>query len=142
MNFDTGYSNATTDPDDHLAKAISLLAESKKWRTTPDAASGSDDLKYHRALLDEARLHLDIATALRPNAKAAAPSRNRDAPPRQGQRWEAEEEQQLCELWEGGRSVDEIAATLQRKPGGIRSRLNRLYPENPPFNRATESRTI
>jgi len=39
--------------------------------------------------------------------------------------WTEEEEQQLTNLYNEGKQIKEIAATLQRQPGGIKSRLKK-----------------
>ena len=42
------------------------------------------------------------------------------------EKWSAEEDEQLSELYRSGKSVREIATTLNRQEGAIRSRLAKL----------------
>ncbi|PZF79318.1 hypothetical protein [Jiangella anatolica] len=50
-------------------------------------------------------------------------------------RWTAEEEEVLARLHGEGRSISDIARTMQRQPGGIRSRLERLGLQTPEVER-------
>lgn len=47
-------------------------------------------------------------------------------PDRAGQPWEASEDQQLCEEFDAGKTVAEIAQVHQRTRGAVESRLERL----------------
>jgi DNA-binding NarL/FixJ family response regulator len=49
--------------------------------------------------------------------------------PRAYASWSENEEQELLALYDAGRSTREIAGTLSRQPGAIRSRLKKLRPE-------------
>ncbi|VVB76131.1 Uncharacterised protein [uncultured archaeon] len=40
--------------------------------------------------------------------------------------WTKEEEQQLTQLYNEGKQINEIATTLQRQQGGIKSRLKKI----------------
>jgi len=42
------------------------------------------------------------------------------------EKWDAAQDEQLAQLFRAGRSVRELAETLQRQPGAIRSRLTKL----------------
>lgn len=46
--------------------------------------------------------------------------------PRAYEKWSAEEDGQLTELFRSGKNVKEIAGTLHRQEGAIRSRLTKL----------------
>ncbi len=46
--------------------------------------------------------------------------------PRAYEKWSAEEDARLTELFRSGKNVQEIAAILHRQPGAIRSRLVKL----------------
>ena len=46
--------------------------------------------------------------------------------PRAYEKWESPEDNELVTFYQGGKKVDEIAQLLQRQPGAIRSRLDKL----------------
>ena len=52
--------------------------------------------------------------------------------PRAYEKWSAQEDEQLSGLCRNGKSVKEIAATLHRQEGAIRSRLVKLNLVGPP----------
>ena len=52
----------------------------------------------------------------------------RESHPRAYEPWSADEEGQLHSLYESGRSIEEIASRLERRPSAIRSRLRRILP--------------
>lgn len=67
-------------------------------------------------------------------AAAAALERRGPLPGMVGKRWTPEEEGRLLAAFDGGKTVKDIAAELERKPGGVRSRLvllGRLAPRRP-----------
>lgn len=51
-----------------------------------------------------------------------------------GTPWSSEDEQKLCDLWDAGARLEEIANKLNRTPGAIASRLHkphgRIYPQD------------
>lgn len=53
-------------------------------------------------------------------------ARIREKYPRAYESWQKEEEQRLIELHLANKTIDEIGNTLQRQPGAIRSRLDKL----------------
>ena len=59
-------------------------------------------------------------------ADAAAARRPRELPANVGKPWTLEEDQLLCEGFDGGLSIAELAEKHARAKGGIRSRLIRL----------------
>jgi hypothetical protein len=59
-------------------------------------------------------------------AAAAALERRAPQPGMVGKRWSADEEARLIAAFDAGKSVKDIAAELERKRGGVRSRLVRL----------------
>jgi len=50
----------------------------------------------------------------------------KEASPNAYKPWTKEEEQQLTTLYNEGKKTKEIATTLQRQQGGIRSRLKKI----------------
>ena len=60
------------------------------------------------------------------DAKAYSVVEIRHDHPRAYEKWSAEEDGRLMELFRGGRSVAEIANILHRQAGAIRSRLTKL----------------
>ena len=46
--------------------------------------------------------------------------------PRAYEKWEPPEDNELVDFYQGGKKIDEIAGLLQRQPGAIRSRLDKL----------------
>jgi DNA-binding NarL/FixJ family response regulator len=59
-----------------------------------------------------------------------APKKVYDKPPRAGEPWTEEEEQQVLSLRSQGKSPREIALILGRKPGAIESRLVKIMLRN------------
>lgn len=67
-------------------------------------------------------------------AAAAALERHGPLPGMVGKRWTPEEEGRLIAAFDAGKAVKAIAAELERKPGGVRSRLvllGMLAPKRP-----------
>jgi uncharacterized protein (DUF433 family) len=46
--------------------------------------------------------------------------------PRAYEKWESPEDNELVSFYQSGKKIDEIAQLLQRQPGAIRSRLDKL----------------
>jgi uncharacterized protein YuzE/Mor family transcriptional regulator/DNA-binding CsgD family transcriptional regulator len=69
--------------------------------------------------------HADVVHALLIAARALEREDDR-LPEHVGKWWDSKEEQQLCEEFAAGKSIEEIAQIHQRKPKGIRSRLVRF----------------
>jgi len=84
------------------------------------AALGEDSPVHSRHVI---RALFMAANAL---ADAAAAKKPRELPANVGKPWTAEEDQLLCEGFDGGLSVAELAGKHQRANGGVRSRLIRL----------------
>ncbi|MCI5157047.1 MAG: hypothetical protein D3906_01160 [Candidatus Electrothrix sp. AUS1_2] len=51
--------------------------------------------------------------------------KHEELPERAGKPWDTAEDQQLCEEFDAGKSVEEIATIHKRKKGAIRTRLQR-----------------
>ena len=64
-------------------------------------------------------------------AAAAALGRRGPQPGMVGKRWTPEEEARLAAAFDAGKCVKDIAAELERKRGGVRSRLVRLGKISP-----------
>ncbi len=67
--------------------------------------------------------------------------RSQTLPDNAGRAWDASEEQQLCEEFDAGKTVGEVAGIHQRTRGAIRSRLERLGKIAPQARRHFELRT-
>jgi hypothetical protein len=90
-----------------------------------------------------------LAETLRHHAAMSgqASRKARDSPAGRGQPWSPELDAELERRWIAGESVEEIAARLERTPGGIRARLPRVgcdperqgeYLPEPPSRRRPE----
>lgn len=87
--------------------------------------------------LDAAYQQPDVVRALFVAARALErverTERQRETlPDHAGRAWETAEEQQLCEEFDAGKTVPEIAAIHQRTRGAIQSRLERLGQDPAP----------
>lgn len=69
-------------------------------------------LKAYKQLTGEPRYSVDACKQEYPNAYEP---------------WSETEDATLAQLYSQGKSIEEIATTLQRKPGGIRSRIKKLH---------------
>ena len=87
-------------------------------------AQGADprtgELLTQGGVLERAEVREALAAA------AAALERRGPRPGMVGKRWTAEEEARLVAAFDAGKAVKDIAAELERKRGGVRSRLIRL----------------
>jgi len=91
---------------------------------------------YEQVLASKPGLtYLDIFAAARSALKIAEERRNayaermkeiRQVYPRAYDKWTDEEEEALKTLVSSGRNTEEIAEALQRQPGAITSRMNKL----------------
>lgn len=95
------------------------------------AASGQIEVTPGAA----ATLGTVLAETLRHHAvmSGQAGRKARDSPAGRGRPWSPELDAELERRWIAGESVEEIAARLERTPGGIRARLPRVGcdPERP-----------
>ncbi|WP_339137242.1 MAG: hypothetical protein WGN25_04425 [Candidatus Electrothrix sp. GW3-4] len=67
-----------------------------------------------------------LFVAARALERAERSDRRREAlPERAGKSWDTAEDQQLCEEFDAGKTIKEIAVIHKRKKGAIRARLQR-----------------
>jgi hypothetical protein len=64
----------------------------------------------------------------------ATQRRQQDLPEKAGQAWDAQEDERLCEGFDQGLTIRELAQQHQRTPGAIQSRLEKLGKQTPRSN--------
>jgi uncharacterized protein YciW len=86
---------------------------------------------------------LDVAKAERGGKSYAQRMEEiRQAHPRAYEKWNAEEDERLRQLFRSGTRVKEIAHDLHRQPSAIRSRVTKLNLVTPESAGAAEERTV
>lgn len=117
------------------AKAATILTAIGKGHTYEQILAMDRSLTYldifaaaHEALaLPERPVSADAAgLSTAPLTFRQVVEEHRRVHPRAYEPWDAEEEARLIELVRTGHGTDDIAATLQRKPSAIRSRMDKL----------------
>ena len=102
------------------ATVLKLIAEGHSYE---QILALQPDLTY-RSIFDAAHEALEVAGTTRVDYQERMDKIRRDHP-RAYEPWTDEEDASLVRLAQAGRTVDEIAAQLQRQPGAIRSRMQK-----------------
>src|SRR2546429_600457 len=106
------------------AEIVPVLEALAEGRDPAGAAGAPDDAVLQRP--EVIRALFAAARELERPAPSERSARRASLPPSVGKAWTAEEEAAMASAFDGGRSLEELAAAQGRTRGAVRSRLVRL----------------